>query len=242
MSDGLSRARERLAARKKAVAAALTALRKLRAKVAETQRTIKRLSQPKAVKGIDVSNHQGAAVNFNTVKKVGYSFVYCKATEGLGFVDNTFHANVVRAQAAGLKVGAYHFLRPKAGRTGADEARAFIAELKRSGLGAGNLRPAIDVEVTAVSPAVTEAYVDSCARAMRAAGYDPLIYTFPAFLHWHSTHGCPLWIANFDVAKPTIPSPWKGYVIWQHSSTAKVPGVSGNCDVNRCPDLQKILA
>jgi lysozyme len=241
MASALDKARERLAARTKALTAARALVKALARKVAETTRTVKRLSQPKTAKGVDVSNHQGT-VDFAKVKKAGYTFAYLKATEGLGFVDPFYLGNVQKARAAGLKVGAYHFLQPKSGRTGADEARAFHVQLANAKLGKGDLHPVVDVEVTKLSPAQTEAYVDSFVRELRALGHDLLIYTFPAFLQWHRTHGCPLWIAHFGVSKPTVPSPWKAYTIWQHSSTARVPGVSGNCDVNRCPDLRRILA
>jgi GH25 family lysozyme M1 (1,4-beta-N-acetylmuramidase) len=241
----LARARARLAAREKALAVALKALaaaqaaaKAARAAVSQSARTVKRLSQPKTAKGIDVSNHQGT-VDFARVKKAGYTFAYLKATEGLGFVDPFYLGNVQKARAAGLKVGAYHFLQPKSGRTGADEARAFHVQLAKGKL---ELRPVVDVEVTGLSPAQTENYVDQFVTELRQLGHDPLIYTFPAFLKWHRTHGCPLWIAHFGVSKPTVPSPWRAYTIWQHSSTARVPGVSGNCDVNRCPDLRRILA
>jgi lysozyme len=254
--------------------------------LARWRKKIKDLTKPKpkppapgpiVATGIDVSSFQGK-VDFAKVKAAGRAFVYCKATEGVGFTDAFFHANVRAARAVGLEVGAYHFLRPRPGRTGGAEAREFATALKAAGLTKGKcLRPVVDVEVTALArlsaepaagegrmgafyhndpartlgadhltaagPTATEAYVAQfVAELQKLTGITPLIYTFPAFLRWQSTHDCPLWIANFGVKTPTIPGPWKRYAIWQHSSTARVPGVAGNCDVNRCPDLRAITS
>jgi hypothetical protein len=63
--------------------------------------------------------------------------VWIKAGEG-DWHDPNFLVNV-RRRERGLKVGAYHFLRPKAGRNGAQEAAYFIARLKEAGLGKGDL-------------------------------------------------------------------------------------------------------
>ena len=53
----------------------------------------------------------------------------------------------------------------------------------------------------------------------------------------------PLWIANYRVPKPTIPAPWKSYIIWQYAEDANLPGVSIPADGDIAPgtlaDLQK---
>lgn len=224
-------------------------------------------------RGIDVSVHQGL-VDFDAVKRAGYSFVYVKATEGEGFVDARFHQHVRAARRAGLKVGAYHFLRPRAGRTGAAEADDFVRALEAAGLGKGDLIPVVDVEVTAVGRGMTpadeaaaggfmgcsyhESQIATLARASgtatqtyvaqfvtaveKAIGRKPLIYTFPAFMRWTSTLGCGLWIAHFGVRQPSVPTPWRRWRVWQHSSTARVAGVNGNCDVNITPSIDLLIA
>lgn len=192
--------------------------------------------------GIDVSNNQGH-VDFAKVRKAGYRFVIIKATEGVGYIDPFFHDNVRAAKAAGLKVGAYHFLRPQPGRAGRDEADEFFAQLRKAGLGRGDLLPVVDVEVTKLGPLQTRNYVGSfIAQIARLTGSKPLLYTYPAFMTWRETFGCKLWIAHYGVAAPQVPLPWTGYTIWQHSSTASVPGVRGNCDVNVCPSLGRVMA
>lgn len=193
-------------------------------------------------KGIDLSNNNGS-VDFRRVFRAGYRFVFLKASEGSSFTDATFVPRTEAAHAAGLRVGAYHFLRPKTGAGAAvAEARHFASRIRAAGLGKGDLIPVVDVEVTELTPAATETYVQRFVDELRRlVGVKPLIYTFPFFIGWRSTHGCRLWIANFLVSAPTIPRPWKSYAVWQFSSTASVPGVAGHCDVNTTPDLESLI-
>lgn len=67
--------------------------------------------------GIDVSHHQGAALDFTAMRREGVEFAFIKATEGATFVDSRFVTNVARARAAGLLVGAYHYVRSNASAT-----------------------------------------------------------------------------------------------------------------------------
>jgi GH25 family lysozyme M1 (1,4-beta-N-acetylmuramidase) len=196
-----------------------------------------------AAKGIDASNNQ-AGIDFREVKAAGYTFVYLKATEGEGWTDPTFLARVKAARAAGLKVGAYHFLLPKVRPGGAAaEIDDFHAALKQAGLGKGDLRPVLDIERTALSLADTAEYARAAVKAARSRGLDPIVYTFPAFMPWPEWFAdTDLWIANYGVNKPTVPKPFKRWVIWQHSDHGEVPGVPGRCDVNVTPDLRKLIA
>lgn len=192
------------------------------------------------VTGIDVSNLQGH-VDFMQVKGSGERFVICKASEGGDFADRTFIENVHGAQVAKLHVGAYHFLRPRTGRTGTEEASHFISRLKAARLGKGDIRPSVDVEVTALGAEATEIYVGQFVGALRMAGLDAMLYTFPSFMEWTRTFTTDLWIAHSGVRRPTIPPPWKDYAIWQYTSSGRVPGVDGNVDRDKCPDLSRII-
>lgn len=193
--------------------------------------------------GIDVSMHQ-RVIDWPRVKRAGYSFAYIKATEGEAYVDPYYTRNVADATKAGVKVGAYHFLRPKPGRKGSAEADDFCRALKAAKLGPGDLIPVCDIETTALSATATEAYVEEFLNAVQATvGVRPLIYTYPSFLNgrWRSSHRAKLWIAHYGVSKPRLPAPWKSYVAWQYTSSGSVPGVSGNCDMNRAPALAQLL-
>jgi GH25 family lysozyme M1 (1,4-beta-N-acetylmuramidase) len=113
--------------------------------------------RPEPAKGLDVSNLQGR-IDWAQVQQAGYRFVWIKAGEG-DWKDPNFLHNVKAAKAAGLKVGAYHFLRPKPGRTGAKEALYFIDRLEAAGLAEGDLLPVADVEATTLDRSATHAYV-----------------------------------------------------------------------------------
>jgi lysozyme len=215
-------------------------------KIAEKKRQIAALPQPAT--GIDVSVHQGV-VDYKKVKESGVDFVWVKATEGEDFIDDRFVRNVKAARDAGLKVGAYHFLRPRA-RTGgaAAEITDFVAQLKALDLLApGNLRPVLDVESSAfgTDAARTKNYVSNAITAFRQqTGLRPIFYTFPFFMaEWPDgfDERADLWIAHYETEKPIIPSPWTKYVAWQWTSSGIVPGVAGKVDRNRAPDLKRLL-
>ena len=190
------------------------------------------------LKGVDVSQHQGS-VDWPAVKRAGYHFAICKATEGQDFQDSTWsRARVDAIRKAGLKLGAYHYLRPRPGRNGAVEARWAVPIARAAGWGKpGDIRLVCDIEETDLTSHRTVGYlVQFCNEVENLTGHKPVIYSFPAFLkqlQLPSAFGkYPLWIANFEVSRPDVPLPWKGYAIWQHTSRGRVRGISGNVDLN----------
>lgn len=60
------------------------------------------------VRGVDVSGYQGS-IDWPVLAGQDIRFAFIKATEGSTFVDDHFAANLAGANAAGLRVGAYHF-------------------------------------------------------------------------------------------------------------------------------------
>lgn len=197
--------------------------------------------------GIDVSQHQGS-VDFAKVKKAGHDFVIVKSSEGQDFRDKTFNAARVDAiRKAGLTLGVYHYLRPRPGREGGVEADWAVRVAKTHGWGKpGDIPLVVDIEESDLGVAATRRYLKQFVDRYRLLmGHAPVVYSFPHFLLGlapKDTMGCPLWIAHFDVPKPTVPLPWKAQAIWQHSSHGRCPGVSGNVDLNRATTLPKIPA
>ena len=57
---------------------------------------------------------------------------------------------------------------------------------------------------------------------------------------WHEIMGSlsnpysdrKLWVANYGVSVPAMPSGWNSWWLWQYSSRGDLPGYSGNLDVN----------
>jgi lysozyme len=194
-------------------------------------------------RGIDVSSYNGS-VNWKAAKAGGIKFAFCKVSEGADWADPTWTTERVKAmRAAGVKVGVYHFLRPRLGRTGADEMAFFMKRARAAGWGKpGDLRPVIDFEDTTTATSMTIEYLASAVRYLKKeTGKAPIIYTGGPF--WDKATGrlsynfeCPLWLAAY-VKNPDayLPAAWKkdGYSIWQNTDKGAVPGVPGdNVDQN----------
>lgn len=200
---------------------------------------------PAPLEGIDVSSHQ-AAIDWPRVARAGIAFVYVKATEGVGFVDRRAAAHVAGARAAGLEVGAYHYLRVREGAQDAEaQARAFLVQHRALGC---TLRPALDVETQGNEGRPYAAYLEAVRAFVRVIeaelGRPPILYTYPGFWAGSSTlRGatdlveCPLWIAHYTAKGPTIPKPWTKATLWQYAAGAgvigHVDGVVGAVDRNR---------
>ena len=73
---------------------------------------------------LDISGHNGE-VDFAKVKAAGIEGVMLKCTEGDSYLAPKFLPNYEKALAAGLKVGAYHFLRASRLTAAAKEGRWF---------------------------------------------------------------------------------------------------------------------
>jgi GH25 family lysozyme M1 (1,4-beta-N-acetylmuramidase) len=200
--------------------------------------------------GIDVSNFQ-PNVNWASMKTAGIKFTFTKATEGVDFVDASFHNHMVGAIAAGMPIGPYHFARLNSGETiptdAIDEANDFVDAIQQYyNTPAMVLRPVIDYEQIPndpVSPSV-KAYVSKWLRdfsgvVQQRLGVAPIIYTCCALNT--STYlepdiaQYPLWIAKqngtntFDPSSPPTAANkgiWSDYTFWQWSGTGSVGGIS----------------
>ena len=65
------------------------------------------------VHGIDLSHYQGQVFWETVGENTKMAYVYLKATEGGDRIDSYFERNIDLAHRYGLKVGSYHFFRPK---------------------------------------------------------------------------------------------------------------------------------
>lgn len=199
--------------------------------------------------GIDVSHHQGN-IDFKKVSADGISFVFIKATQGRSFRSKTFLKFVKDAKAAGLMIGAYHYVDDSATtpELARQEAANFVSAIKDAG-GAStfDLPPVMDYESnksglrkTAVT-AVAKAFLE---EVERLTGVRPIVYTYPSFIgNFSGLSGYPLWIARYHAAKaPSDASGWSRWDFWQYSDgqyggtlpsgTRKVSGIAGPVDLN----------
>ena len=65
------------------------------------------------IHGIDLSHYQGEVFWEAVGDNSKMAYVYLKATEGGTRIDPTYKKNIELAHRYGLKVGSYHFFRPK---------------------------------------------------------------------------------------------------------------------------------
>jgi lysozyme len=183
------------------------------------------------IQGLDVSHFQGT-VNWPEVKQAGLRFAIAKATEGQNTVDSQFKNNWQNIKAAGLLRGAYHFF--DAGIDGTAQARHF---LQTAPVELGDLPPVIDVEAAAQASNATilqevQNWLDTVEQALNRR---PMIYTTASFWNSHLNHtfgAYPLWIAEYGVSVPKIPTGWSNWQFWQYSQAGNVSGVTGSVDMD----------
>lgn len=189
-----------------------------------------------SLKGIDVSEHQGA-INWNQVKGSGVQFAMIRGGYGRNNVDKYFHANAKGATAAGIPIGIYWFSYAYTVDMARNEAKYAVALAKQYKI---TWPIAYDLEYDTVSYAakngvtITKTMATQMARAfceeIEASGYIPMNYTNPDYLNRYfdrSQLPYDTWLAQY-ASQASI----SDMAIWQYSSSGSVPGVSGRCDVN----------
>ena len=193
--------------------------------------------------GIDVSVHNGK-VDFKKVKAAGYDFVFIR--DGYGDVlsypsqiDSRYEENYKNAKAAGMHVGAYHYMYATTVEAARREAQGMLSLLKGKQF---DMPVALDIEERAqynlngmAKSMIIEAFMD----VIEKAGYYAVLYSYEAFLKTvpkSTLDKYDIWCANI-VSKPSI-----RYGIWQYSFTGKVDGIHGDVDLDRTDkDYPKLM-
>lgn len=182
------------------------------------------------IKGIDVSHWQGN-IDWKKVAKDGIKFAFIKATEGTTLIDKKFKRNVLGANAAGIKTGAYHFARFGSKSEALAEARFFLSLVKKVSL---SYPLVLDLEVNQrnVDKSVLTNAAVAFLREIESAGYFAMIYSSKSFfencLDESKLKPFALWIARYSSKLG------RDADIWQYSDSGKVAGISGNVDMNIC--------
>jgi GH25 family lysozyme M1 (1,4-beta-N-acetylmuramidase) len=186
------------------------------------------------IEGVDVSYYDGD-VSWSAVKSSGRQFAIARVSDGTGFMDPQFSANWNGIKAAGMVRGVYQFFRPEDDAV----AQANIVISGVGSIGAGDLPPVLDVEVTdGESSATIVAGITTWVNTIRSRlGVEPMIYCSPGF--WDGIAGTSsipatyLWDANWGVSCPELASPWSSFKVWQYSDTGSVSGISDQADLDR---------
>ncbi|RCX22618.1 lysozyme [Fontibacillus phaseoli] len=186
-------------------------------------------------KGIDVSRWQGS-INWPKVKADGISFAFIKATQGTAWVDPQFKVNASGAKAAGLLIGAYHFMDAAILESAKQQARHFAKTIQASGI-RFDLPPVMDYEnnPAGLSKSQINAVADAFLKEVqKLTGIVPIIYTGNAFAQQFqpSLGQYPLWVARYSSNVPYDVPAWNRWDFWQYSDSGKVAGIAGNVDLN----------
>lgn len=179
--------------------------------------------------GIDVSHYQGQINWHRVAREGGISYAYVKATEGGDLVDNMHSLNLAAAHKAGIKVGSYHFYRPRVS-IDLQMANMTSAVVKSE----QDLIPLIDIED---DRGVNEDRFiadlhEFITKVTRHYGCKPLLYTGQNFYnkHFRGLFRDHLWmIAKYQDEAPILQD-GRHYASWQYTAKGRVPGVNGNVD------------
>ncbi|MEH3146886.1 MAG: GH25 family lysozyme [Methylobacterium frigidaeris] len=189
------------------------------------------------IQGIDVSKWQGP-IDWTSVRTAGTQFAFIKATEGGDHVDERFRENWVGAARAGVPRGAYHFVFWC--RSAKDQMDWFKANVPND---PNALPPVLDVEWNGHSQKCPKKLPKAEALAMTQymlqemeayTGKRPIIYTDITF-HKDVLEGeledYPHWLRS-TAAEPENRYANRRWMLWQFTSTGRVPGVRGDVDRN----------
>ncbi|AZV56812.1 GH25 family lysozyme [Clostridium sp. AWRP] len=177
------------------------------------------------MKGIDIFSGNNIQ-SFQQIKSSGVEVVYIKATEGRTYTDKTFYDFYKQAKALGLKVGFYHYLR---GNDPVIEAQHFLSVVSNMPV---DCVYAIDTEDDSIRNSSANQRVRQFADHLKSRGKAAGLYTYDSFyeecLNKNIIGDLPLWVAHYGVSEPNV----KPYAGFQYSETGRVPGISGNVDLN----------
>ena len=186
--------------------------------------------------GIDVSKHQGTAIDWAKVKASGVDFVIIRAGYGryASQEDPQFDANYKGAKAAGLDVGVYWYSYATTNAEAEAEAAVCLQVIKGKKL---DYPVYIDIEEKkqlALGRSAVSNLAEAFCKKLETAGYFAGVYmsASPAttYLTAYVKTRFALWIADWagDLS-------FTGSVgMWQYSESGKVDGIPGPVDLNRC--------
>lgn len=188
-------------------------------------------------KGIDVSSYQGV-IDWCKVKTDGVEFAILKVIRKDLNPDKQFEANWKGCEAAGMPIhGVYNYSYATTVSKAKSDAKKVLSILNGR-----KPRVYLDVEDKCQKNlgSLLIEIINAYAEVITGAGLEFGVYTglsfYNTFIRPYGGVSCPLWIARYgnndgglnEAYKPSV----AGMVGWQYTSKARVPGISGNVDMN----------
>ena len=179
--------------------------------------------------GIDVSHYQGH-INWEQVaRNKDVQFVYIKATEGAGWVDDFFLRNLYGAKRVGIPAGVYHFFSPTASALVQLENFRSNVDPRQQ-----DLIPIVDVEKRGKGSLAQfqgrlKAFLDGVEKMY---GVKPIIYTGVNFYAKYlegKFRQYKFMVARYAEEFPGL-SEDVPIVLWQFTQTGRADGIKGHVD------------
>ncbi len=184
------------------------------------------------IHGIDISHYQGNVFWETIGDNTKMSYVYIKATEGSGNIDQTFERNIDMAHRYGLKVGSYHFYRPTIDQQ--QQLENFCSQCLPH---EQDLLPMIDIETTGGLD--TDVFCDSLFYFLdlveEAYHQKPLLYTYRNFYNRHllgKINEYKVMIAMYTDEEPVLADD-RDVTMWQYTGKGRIVGINGFVDKSR---------
>ena len=189
-----------------------------------------------SIKGIDVSEFQGS-INWNKVKADGIEFAILKLGNiydyDANYKDSKFETNYKNARAQGIKIGAYIYNYCNTVDTLKEGLKWAIEKLDGKKF---DMPIYLDMEDKDIQGETVETLTNICnefANYVKNKGYKAGVY---ANVNWLKNELNPnefdkdisVWAAQYYKECQYTGK----YDIWQYTSSGKVDGVSGNCDMD----------
>lgn len=184
------------------------------------------------VHGIDLSHYQGEVFWEAIGDNSKMAYVYLKATEGGDRIDDKYEQNIELAHKYGLKVGSYHFFRPKTPLK--LQLENFKAQCRPS---QQDLIPMIDVETKQglSNDAFRDSLMTFLTMVEEAYHQKPLVYTGTNFYNRYMSglmNGYKLMIAQYSSNEPVL-NDGNDYMLWQYTGKGHIDGIRGYVDKSR---------
>ena len=189
--------------------------------------------------GIDVSSHQGS-IDWATVKAAGIDFAiirvgYRGTKTGVLVEDSYFKKNIQNATANGIKVGVYFFTQAVTEAEAVEEASMALSLVSGYSLSypifidteSGNRANGLD---KASRTAIVSAFCKTIANGGRTAGIYASKSWYNSNLNMSGLSGYYIWVAQYKTSCTYTGN----YNMWQYTSSGKIPGISGNVDLDIC--------